>query len=602
VNEDRDPEDDLLIGQVIGNYRILSSIGRGGMGSVYLATHEVLGRRAAVKVLLPEFTGNAELVTRFFREARATAQLRHRAFVEIFDSGRLGDGSAYLVMEYLRGENLAAYLRRVGALPIDDALAIARDIAEGVGFAHAHGIIHRDLKPDNVFLTVNNVGEPGDPQGGGVAVKILDFGIAKLMGEQDRKETAARTRAGAVLGTPLYMAPEQCRGSGQIDHRADLYSFGCIVHEMLCNLPPFPLEGFGEILAAHLAQPPPALRALRRDVPEAVERLVLSLLSKLAAHRPPDMTTIAAAIDSIRAERGGAGSVARLPVRAPELELEADGPFASPEPSYAPPRSGGSGSPRAPGRTPVPGSLPRTTPAPPPLLRTTPAPPSSLRTTPAPVGEPSAEVSAGGTQLLPDADESPRSRSDRTGGQHPGRPQPNDSMSTLRGPAGEMGHRRVPRAGVGAGRIAAIVAASVGAGAALVIGVVKLTSVPAAPPAEAVERAVVEAPPAPARVEAPRPPPVADPGVAALPPPAASTVAVRIVSDPPGAAVIDTRTGESIGRTPFAGDLPRVAASITLSLRKSGYRSKDVNVSLDHDAEVDVKLDRKPSDNDYRKL
>ena len=134
------------------------------MGSVYLASHEVLGRRAAVKVLLPEFTGNAELVARFFREARATAQLRHHAFVEIFDSGRLGDGSAYLVMEYLRGESLAAYLRRVGPLPVDDALAIARDIAEGVGFAHAHGIIHRDLKPDNVFLTVN-AGEPATRSG-----------------------------------------------------------------------------------------------------------------------------------------------------------------------------------------------------------------------------------------------------------------------------------------------------------------------------------------------------------------------------------------------------------------------------------------------------
>jgi serine/threonine-protein kinase len=200
VNDDEST--DWLLDQVIGNYRIIASIGQGGMGSVYFATHEVLERHAAVKVLLPEFTGNAELVTRFFREARATSQLRHRAFVEIFDSGRLGDGSAYLVMDYLRGESLAGYLRRIGPLAVDDALAIAHDLAEGVGFANGHGIVHRDLKPDNVFLTVEQ-GEAGRP--GGVVVKVLDFGIAKLMGESEGKgkgKGTAQTRAGALLGTP----------------------------------------------------------------------------------------------------------------------------------------------------------------------------------------------------------------------------------------------------------------------------------------------------------------------------------------------------------------------------------------------------------------
>ena len=572
------------------------------MGSVYLASHEVLGRRAAVKVLLPEFTGNAELVSRFFREARATAQLRHHAFVEIFDSGRLGDGSAYLVMEYLRGENLAAYLRRVGALPVDDALAIARDIAEGVGFAHAHGIIHRDLKPDNVFLTVN-AGEPGDPQAAGVAVKILDFGIAKLMGEPDRKETASRTRAGAVLGTPLYMAPEQCRGSGQIDHRADLYSFGCIVHEILCGLPPFPLEGFGEILSAHLAQPPPPLRTLRRDVPDAVEHLVLTLLSKRADDRPPDMAAIAAAIDSIRVDLGGTSSVASLPVRAPD-DPAADGPFAAPDPSYGSrPRQGGSGSGlrSGPGRTPAP--LPRTTPAPPPLLRTTPAP-HSMRRTPAPADEPRAEISAGGTQLLPTSDDAPRSRTDSSAGQRRGRSS-RASVSTLRGTAGELERGRGPRQGGGAGRTAAIVAVTVAAAAAVVIAVVKLTSAPAAPPPETTPPAAVEAPPPPPRFEPPPPPPrappAAEPAVEA-PPPATATVVVKIVSDPPGASVIDPRTGNTIGRTPFAGALPHAEGSVTLSVRKSGYRPKDVSVSLDRDSDLDVKLERKSTDNDYRKL
>src|SRR3954470_10955767 len=141
-----------LVGHTVGNYQVISRIGQGGMGAVYLAHHGVLGRRAAVKVLLPEYSNNPELVGRFLNEARATAQLRHRGFVEVFDSGHLPDGSAYLVMEYLRGANLAACIERSGVLPLAEALFILRDVAASVGFAHRHGIVHRDLKPDNIFL------------------------------------------------------------------------------------------------------------------------------------------------------------------------------------------------------------------------------------------------------------------------------------------------------------------------------------------------------------------------------------------------------------------------------------------------------------------
>src|SRR5438045_8217141 len=141
------------VGQTVGNHRVLLLIGQGGMGAVYLAEHTVLGRRAAIKVLLPELSNSAELVQRFFVEARATAQLRHPAFVEVFDSGSLPDGSAYLVMEHLSGETLGECLARRGRLPVAEALAVTREIATGVGHAHRHGIVHRDLKPDNLFLT-----------------------------------------------------------------------------------------------------------------------------------------------------------------------------------------------------------------------------------------------------------------------------------------------------------------------------------------------------------------------------------------------------------------------------------------------------------------
>src|SRR5678809_995954 len=157
-------------------------------------------------------------------------------------------------MEYLEGETLGACLARTGKLPAAEALTIVRAIAQGVAHAHQHGIVHRDLKPDNVFLVANG------------AIKVLDFGIAKLLSSEPGH--ASNTQSGAIIGTPLFMAPEQCRGAATavIDHRADLYALGCILHATLTGRPPFPREGFGEIIAAHLEQAPPPLRRLEPDV------------------------------------------------------------------------------------------------------------------------------------------------------------------------------------------------------------------------------------------------------------------------------------------------------------------------------------------------
>jgi len=277
-------------GQQLGNYRILSLLGQGGMGAVYLAEHPVLGRRAAIKILLPHLSSNPELVACFFVEARATAGLRHPSFVEVFDSGTLPDGSAYLVMEYLSGETLGECLARRKQLSVRDALAVARGIAEGVGHAHRAGILHRDLKPDNVFLVADPDHPPDDlsrPR-----IKMLDFGIAKLT--KVATEPGSQTRTGVILGTPLFMAPEQCRGAGsvQLDQRVDVYALGCILHMMLAGKPPFPYEGFGEIVSAHMTAPPPPLRTLDSTIPASIEAFVLRLLAKEPTGRPASMAAV----------------------------------------------------------------------------------------------------------------------------------------------------------------------------------------------------------------------------------------------------------------------------------------------------------------------
>jgi hypothetical protein len=273
------------IGQTLGNHKVLSLIGRGGMGTVYLAEHTVLGRRSAMKILLPHLSSNPDLVARFFVEARATASLRHPAFVDVYDSGTLPDGNAYLTMEHLQGETLGECLLRRQKLPVPEALAIAAAIADGVGHAHRAGILHRDLKPDNIFL----VGEVNGPE---TRIKVLDFGIAKLTNVSSGG--GSQTRTGTILGTPLYMAPEQCRGAGKVvlDQRVDIYSLGCILHMMLVGQPPFPFDGFGETVAAHLTSPPPPLRTLDPSIPPALESLVLRMLAKDTSERPASMEAV----------------------------------------------------------------------------------------------------------------------------------------------------------------------------------------------------------------------------------------------------------------------------------------------------------------------
>src|SRR5262245_38982920 len=202
-----------MIGAMLGSYRLDSELGSGGMGTVYRATHTVLGREAAIKLLRADLVTSPELLTRFVNEAKAASAIRHPGIVEVFDFGQTDDGRAFIVMEFLDGESLARRIAKRGRLPPHEAAQIARGIASALTAAHSKGIIHRDLKPDNVFLVPDpDLGE---------RPKLLDFGIAKLA---EDATSVKHTQTGALIGTPMYMAPEQARAAGTIDRRADLYS------------------------------------------------------------------------------------------------------------------------------------------------------------------------------------------------------------------------------------------------------------------------------------------------------------------------------------------------------------------------------------------
>ncbi len=313
-----------VIGSSIGSYRILGKLGEGGMGAVYAAEHALLRRRAAIKVLLPELSVRPEVVERFFNEARASTAIGDVGVVQIFDFGYHTDGSAFIVMELLEGESLEARLRRVGALSVREAMRITRQLAQTLGTVHARGVIHRDLKPDNVFVVPDAEAE------GGERTKILDFGIAKLTDGDGI--SVSRTRTGAVIGTPLYMSPEQCRGHGVIDHRSDIYSLGCVVFYLLCGRPPFDARGSGELLVAHMTIPAPAPSSVRPGIPMVVDTLVLRCLEKDPARRFESMAALAQAVAAVQAQlTGGAVGLPDTPTVALHL------PYATPPPPTPPP-------------------------------------------------------------------------------------------------------------------------------------------------------------------------------------------------------------------------------------------------------------------------
>src|SRR5258708_1878499 len=288
-----------MLGERFGSFKAGAKIGEGAIGEVFLAEHQRIERRAALKVLMPERTRDADSVRRLFVEARAISLIRHPGIVDIYDCDVHRNGRAYIVMEYLQGESLGQRLKRVVALPWQTACRIVRHVADAIGAAHAKGIIHRDLKPENVFLlSTADWPAPGE-------VKVLDFGLAKLM--VGNLIGAPGTAEGSVIGSPAFMSPEQCIGA-PADHRCDVYSLGCMLFEMIAGTLPFASRNVRELLAAHRFKTPPSLSAVAPQTPDWLVALVARVLAENPSQRPQSMAEVTAALD--RAERLRATQVA----------------------------------------------------------------------------------------------------------------------------------------------------------------------------------------------------------------------------------------------------------------------------------------------------
>ena len=260
---------DALIGTIVADrYRIDEKLGVGGMGSVYRAEHVLMRKPVAIKVLHREMTVLEEVVKRFEREAIAAGRIDHPNVAVATDFGKLEDGSFYLVLEYIPGRSLTKVMKADGPLAPERALLIARQVASALGAAHAAGIVHRDLKPDNVMLI---------ERGAADLIKVLDFGIAKVTSEASATG-APLTRLGSIFGTPQYMPPEQAAGR-VVDHRADLYSLGLVLYEMLVGHPPFQSDDLIAVLTKQMTQPPPPL-------PETIDPPVVALVMKLLEKEP----------------------------------------------------------------------------------------------------------------------------------------------------------------------------------------------------------------------------------------------------------------------------------------------------------------------------
>jgi eukaryotic-like serine/threonine-protein kinase len=292
------PTGDPLIGMLVdGRYQVESQLGEGGMGIVYLATHKVLGKKLALKVLRGEMARDADVVQRFVQEAQTASSIGHPNIVDIHDFGRLPDGAVYFVMEYLDGEGLSDMIARGGSIPMQEAILIIQQIASALGAAHARGVVHRDLKPDNVFILRRG----GDP-----VVKVLDFGIAKVGGAG-----AKITRTGMVFGTPHYMSPEQAAGQS-VDGRTDIYALGVIMYEMFTGKVPFDADTFMGILSKHMFESPirPSELGGAHQL-GAVEDIILKALAKKAEDRHQDMDAVMADLMAVKA--GGEVAVGGRP-------------------------------------------------------------------------------------------------------------------------------------------------------------------------------------------------------------------------------------------------------------------------------------------------
>lgn len=297
-------DDASLIGQLVSDrYRVLSVLGNGGMGRVYLAEHVAIQKRVALKVLHPQYSKRREIVERFQQEAISASRIKHPGVLEVFDFGELNDGSSYIAMELLEGRDLGATLEQFGPLRPELSIDVLVQVCRALDAAHASGVVHRDLKPDNVFLQPGEAGRP--------TVKIVDFGIARLRGSEETRaasehpreasaEEAPRrrlTKTGMIFGTPEYMAPEQAQGR-EADQRSDVYAAGVILFECLTGAVPYTGESFLEVLNRHVVFEIPRLEDVSPDlvVSEELEGVLRRALAKDPEARFASMRELATAL------------------------------------------------------------------------------------------------------------------------------------------------------------------------------------------------------------------------------------------------------------------------------------------------------------------
>ncbi|WP_441286140.1 protein kinase domain-containing protein [Sorangium sp. KYC3313] len=266
---------------LLGKYRVESVLGRGAMGLVVAARHLALDERVAIKVLLPKYVRDPEILQRFLREGRAAVRVRSQHVVRVADVGALESGAPYMVMDHLEGRDLAAVLAESGRLAVPVAVELVLQVCEALAEAHAQGIVHRDVKPSNLFVTRNADGSP--------CVKVLDFGISKMTHAEDH----ALTRVGGVLGSPLYMSPEQLRSSSDVDGRADIYSLGVVLFELLTGRTPFFARELAQLVYLVTQGEPQRPRALRPDLPEPLEQVILAAIARDRDRRFPTVADLA---------------------------------------------------------------------------------------------------------------------------------------------------------------------------------------------------------------------------------------------------------------------------------------------------------------------
>jgi serine/threonine-protein kinase len=316
------------VGQLVGSkYRIERLLGKGAMGAVFVAHHELLQQRVALKVMLPEVAASEQAAARFLNEARAAAKVEGDHVARVLDIGQLEDGAPFIALELLEGSDFTGVLRTVGSLPPDEAVDYVLQALEALAQAHALGIVHRDLKPANLFLAQRRDGTK--------IVKVLDFGISKAVEPAGTGLAKVVTQSSSLLGSPMYMAPEQVRNARTVDPRADIWAMGVILFELLAGRPPWDGETVAGVFAAILEQAPPPMRMFRPDIPEGLELVVARCLARDPSDRFDTVAELASALAPFAPPhaRTSVERIARSIAQAPRTSFPSSGDITLRSPS-----------------------------------------------------------------------------------------------------------------------------------------------------------------------------------------------------------------------------------------------------------------------------